>query len=473
MREEKRRRKQGRKRLGSAPNQTKIPPCAGKREEEEEKSAAAAAGRWKDQKGGKAPLLKEAQGFGGRLQKVEVDPDCMGVDLQKGVDPGYAGVDPRKTQFFRVDPSPPKESTPVHLKQFSPKGVDPQFVLESTLTLLESTPAKIFQLCDSNYWVKCPLGPPPPPWAGGGGDANAHGALASPERASAPGAPASTASRGWRGAGHDSALGAGGLAPAAAATRQQQHRAALPPLQAAEAAASLLTPDLPPLSQPTPPPLPINIPMGGEGSVPSGTSGILFRVSADGGTSSLDLGSKVWCCIGDSGSRLSTYVGILLLLRFCCEMVDSLAQSDSEFVDQYFEDWFSDMDPALLDVNSSALAANYRQALDLIDSAPGGTSAPSSDAQAVASSTPNSEFQVVPPLLGIDTSDSLSIYAPSPLTVSNPWSPPVVEQTAWEPWPTQWALVVPVVPLPAPPLTVTLRTREGDLVVAEGYIQLL
>ncbi|MQM04261.1 hypothetical protein Taro_037054 [Colocasia esculenta] len=133
--------------------------------------------------------------------------------------------------------------------------------------------------------------PPPPPQACGGGCANALGALASPGRASTPGAPASTASRVWRGAGHASALGAGGLAAAAAATRQQQHRAALPPLQAAEAAASLLTPDLPPLSQPTPPPLPINTPHGGEG------------------TSSPDLGFKVWCCIGDSGSRLSTPVG--------------------------------------------------------------------------------------------------------------------------------------------------------------------
>ncbi|MQL97135.1 hypothetical protein Taro_029817, partial [Colocasia esculenta] len=198
------------------------------------------------------------------------------------------------------------------------------------------------------------LGPPPPPWASGGGDANTHGALASPERASAPGAPASTASHGWRGAGHDSALGAGGLAPAAAATRQQQHRAALPPLQAAEAAASLLTPDLPPLSQPTPPPLPINTPMG---------------------------------------------------------MASSTTQSDSDLHDQYFEDWFSDVDPELLDINSSALVEDYRQALDLIDSSTGGTSAPVLDAQAVAGSTANSEFQVVPPLPGIDTSDSLSIHA--------------------------------------------------------------
>ncbi|MQM05351.1 hypothetical protein Taro_038160, partial [Colocasia esculenta] len=61
----------------------------------------------------------------------------------EGVDPGYAGVDSRKTQFFWVDPSPPKESTTVHLEQFCPTGVDLQFVLESTLTLLESTPAKV------------------------------------------------------------------------------------------------------------------------------------------------------------------------------------------------------------------------------------------------------------------------------------------------------------------------------------------
>ncbi|MQM07631.1 hypothetical protein Taro_040468 [Colocasia esculenta] len=86
------------------------------------------------------------------IQNDRVDPSFSreSTPVQKslfycceGVDPGYAGVDPRKTQFFRVDPSPPKESTPVHLKQFSPKGVDPQFVLESTLTLLESTPAKV------------------------------------------------------------------------------------------------------------------------------------------------------------------------------------------------------------------------------------------------------------------------------------------------------------------------------------------
>ncbi|MQM02695.1 hypothetical protein Taro_035468 [Colocasia esculenta] len=153
-------------------------------------------------------------------------------------------------------------------------------------------------------------------------------------------------------------------------------------------------------------------------------------------------------------------------------MAGSPAQSDPELAD-LFEDWFSDIDQTLVNVNSSVLAADYRQALDLLDAVTGGTSAPSSDAQAVASGTADSEFQMVPSLPGIDTSDSLSIYAPSPLTVSNPWSPPVVEQTAWEPWPAEWALVVPVVPLPAPPLTITLRTTEGDLVVAEGYIQLL
>ncbi|MQL91512.1 hypothetical protein Taro_024131, partial [Colocasia esculenta] len=203
----------------------------------------------------------------------------------------------------------------------------------------------------------------------GGGDANALGALASPGRASAPGAPASTASRGWRGAGHDSALGAGGLAPAAAATRQQQHRAALPPLQAAEAAAS----------PPTPP----------------------HRLSP-------------------SSLRL------LLPINTPMGMASSTTQSDSDLHDQYFEDWFSDVDPELLDINSSALVEDYRQAFDLIDSSTGGTSAPVLDAQAPAGGTANSEFQVVPPLPGIDTSDSLSIHAPSPLTVSNSWSPPVV-----------------------------------------------
>ncbi|MQM02642.1 hypothetical protein Taro_035415 [Colocasia esculenta] len=53
------------------------------------------------------------------------------------------GVDPDCVQFFRVDPSPSRESTSVQQKLFSSKGVDPQFVLESTLTLLESTPAKV------------------------------------------------------------------------------------------------------------------------------------------------------------------------------------------------------------------------------------------------------------------------------------------------------------------------------------------
>ncbi|MQL70751.1 hypothetical protein Taro_003046, partial [Colocasia esculenta] len=240
---------------------------------------------------------------------------------------------------------------------------------------------------------------------------------------------ASTALGGWRGAGHASALGAGGLACAAAgeATELPRHRpTAWPPHRSASSAAS-----------PRPSSQPLAYKYPGRGTVP-GVGHLVFSI----------------------GYRLT-------------EMVDSPAQSDSEFVDQYFEDWFSDVDPALLDVNSSVLAPDYRQVLDLIDSGTGGTSAPSSDAQAVASNTPNSEFQVVPPLPGIDTSDSLSIYAPSPLTVSNPWSPPVVEQTAWEPWPAEWALVVPIVPLPAPTLTITLRTTEGDLVVAEGYIQLL
>ncbi|MQL68769.1 hypothetical protein Taro_001040 [Colocasia esculenta] len=153
-------------------------------------------------------------------------------------------------------------------------------------------------------------------------------------------------------------------------------------------------------------------------------------------------------------------------------MAGSPAQSDPELADQYFEDWFSDVDLTLVDVNSGALAADSGQALAL-DAMPSGTSVPSTDALAVARGTADSEFQIVPSLPGIDTSDSLSIYAPSLLTVSNPWSPPVAEQTAWEPWPAEWALVVPVVPLPAPPLTITLRTTEGDLVLAEGYIQLL
>ncbi|MQL86312.1 hypothetical protein Taro_018845, partial [Colocasia esculenta] len=68
----------------------------------------------------------------------------------------------------------------------------------------------------------------------------------------------------------------------------------------------------------------------------------------------------------------------------------------------------ADGDLTLVDVNSSVLAAYYRQALDLVDAATSGTSVPSSDTQAVASGTTDSEFQVVPSLPGMDTSDSLS-----------------------------------------------------------------
>ncbi|MQL77583.1 hypothetical protein Taro_009975 [Colocasia esculenta] len=148
----------------------------------------------------------------------------------------------------------------------------------------------------------------------------------------------------------------------------------------------------------------------------------------------------------------------------------SPAQSDPELADQYFEDWFSDVDLTLIDVNSSVLAVDYRHALDLVDAVTNGMSVPSSDAQAVASDTADSKFQVVPSLPGVDTSDSLSIYTPSPPTMSNPWSPSVSEQALWEPRPVVWELHVAVVPLPAPSLTITLRTIEGVLVVAEGYI---
>ncbi|MQL79566.1 hypothetical protein Taro_012026 [Colocasia esculenta] len=152
-------------------------------------------------------------------------------------------------------------------------------------------------------------------------------------------------------------------------------------------------------------------------------------------------------------------------------MVGSPAQSDPELTD-HFEGWFSDVDLMLVDDNSGVLAVDSGQALDL-DTATGRTSVLSSDAQAVASSTADFEFQVVPSLPGVDTTDNLSVYTPSPLTVSNPWSPPLSEQALWEPWPVVWELRVAVVPLPAPPLTITHRTTEGDLVVAEGYIQLL
>ncbi|MQM17016.1 hypothetical protein Taro_049982, partial [Colocasia esculenta] len=155
-------------------------------------------------------------------------------------------------------------------------------------------------------------------------------------------------------------------------------------------------------------------------------------------------------------------------------MAGSPTQSDSELMD-HFEDWFSDDDltlVALIDVNSGLLAADSGQAL-VLDTATSRTSVPSADALAAARGTADSEFQVVLSLPGMDTSDSLSVYTPSPLTVSNPWSLTVFEQAPWEPWPVVWELHVPVVPLPAPPLTITLRTTEGDLVVAEGYIQLL
>ncbi|MQM16359.1 hypothetical protein Taro_049317 [Colocasia esculenta] len=76
------------------------------------------------------------------LQRSRPQLESLSCSLE-GVDPGNAGVDPRKTQFFWVDPSPPKESTPVQFVQFCSTGVDPLFVLESTLTLLESTPAKV------------------------------------------------------------------------------------------------------------------------------------------------------------------------------------------------------------------------------------------------------------------------------------------------------------------------------------------
>ncbi|MQM18708.1 hypothetical protein Taro_051702, partial [Colocasia esculenta] len=138
----------------------------------------------------------------------------------------------------------------------------------------------------------------------------------------------------------------------------------------------------------------------------------------------------------------------------------------------HFEDWFSDVDLTLFDVNSGVLTADSGQALAL-DTAPSGTSVPSTDALAAASGTADSEFQVVPSLPGVDTSDSLSVYIPSPLTVPNLWSPPVFKQTPWEPWPVVWELHVAVVPLPAPPLTITLRTTEGELLqkVSWGIVE--
>ncbi|MQM14178.1 hypothetical protein Taro_047108 [Colocasia esculenta] len=101
--------------------------------------------------------------------------------------------------------------------------------------------------------------------------------------------------------------------------------------------------------------------------------------------SSSVLGSKVWCCIGDSGSRLSTSVGILLLLRFRCE-------SDPELTD-HFEDWFSVVDLTLVNVNFGVLAVGYGQAL-VLDTATNRMGVPSSDALAMASDTADSEFQV-------------------------------------------------------------------------------
>ncbi|MQM15911.1 hypothetical protein Taro_048864 [Colocasia esculenta] len=72
-------------------------------------------------------------------------------------------------------------------------------------------------------------------------------------------------------------------------------------------------------------------------------------------------------------------------------MAGSTAHSDLELADQYFEDWFSDADLMLDDVNSSVLAADYRQALDLLDTATGGMGVPSSDAQVAASGTADSK----------------------------------------------------------------------------------
>ncbi|MQL80244.1 hypothetical protein Taro_012661 [Colocasia esculenta] len=72
--------------------------------------------------------------------------------------------------------------------------------------------------------------------------------------------------------------------------------------------------------------------------------------------------------------------------------------SDPELTD-HFEDWFSVVDLTLVDVNSGVLAGDCGQAL-VLDTATSRTGVPSSDALTMTSGTADSEFQVVPSLLG-------------------------------------------------------------------------
>ncbi|MQL94068.1 hypothetical protein Taro_026712 [Colocasia esculenta] len=107
------------------------------------------------------------------------------------------------------------------------------------------------------------------------------------------------------------------------------------------------------------------------------------------------------------------------------------------------------------------------------DTAIKATSVSNTGALAAVSETVDSEFQVVSALPGEDASDCLSVDEPSPLSESDLWFPSNYDQAPWEPCPVVWELSMPVVALPAPPLTITIRTTEEELVVAHGYIQLL
>ncbi|MQM13761.1 hypothetical protein Taro_046687, partial [Colocasia esculenta] len=73
------------------------------------------------------------------------------------------------------------------------------------------------------------------------------------------------------------------------------------------------------------------------------------------------LGSKVWSCIA---TLVAAYLLLWDLLIITFPLRGSPAESDLELVD-HFEDWFSDVDLTLVDVNSGVLTADSGQALDL------------------------------------------------------------------------------------------------------------
>ncbi|MQM05023.1 hypothetical protein Taro_037832 [Colocasia esculenta] len=185
--------------------------------------------------------------------------------------------------------------------------------------------------------------------------------------------PGRTSTRGVL-AGRNLASTQGALARQAAAARQQPGRS----LAAASAASSssggrgcrLSSHSLLTSSLLTPPPPPYKYPKGVKGeSIPR---------------------------IPSESASVSCRCGLLCVRRYCprCGTSGILYRVSADG-DQYFEDWFSDVDLTLVDVNSSVLAIDYRQVLDLVDAATSGTSVPSPDAQAVASGTADSEFQCV------------------------------------------------------------------------------